>query len=319
MREQRLRHVIPVTQPLLLSSQIQRSGGTLFTRLFDGHPSCLVHPAELRWGHGEWPDLSAAGQSIDELFAEVAENWPAKFARNGYRKQSKALDGRTEAAESLPFLFDVDLQRQVFAAQVERGGGTRREVLNAYLTSLFNAWLDCQSLYSEPKQWVVAFEPRFIRKRLAPRFFDDYPDGLLVTIVREPAAWLASYARHTGYDVAKCLRQWHDSLTAGLQIQEAYPDRVVVLLFEDLVNRTEATMRGLCERMGIAFSDVLTRPTYNSMPVLSDSSYQPVYGIDRAVTERYQSALPPDILARVETEARPLYEEVRARYALPPA
>ena len=46
----RLRHAPPVHEPMLLISQVQRSGGTLLAQLFDGHPECLAHPYELKWG-----------------------------------------------------------------------------------------------------------------------------------------------------------------------------------------------------------------------------------------------------------------------------
>ena len=47
---QRLEHLVPVTDPLVLVSQIQRSGGTLLSQLFDGHPECHAHPHELKIG-----------------------------------------------------------------------------------------------------------------------------------------------------------------------------------------------------------------------------------------------------------------------------
>ena len=43
----RLRHLRPVTEPLVLISQVQRSGGTLLSQLFDMHPQCHAHPDEL--------------------------------------------------------------------------------------------------------------------------------------------------------------------------------------------------------------------------------------------------------------------------------
>ena len=49
-RTLRRRWVTRVTQPMILISQIQRSGGTLLSRLFDGHPRCFAHPMELSWG-----------------------------------------------------------------------------------------------------------------------------------------------------------------------------------------------------------------------------------------------------------------------------
>ena len=42
-----LEHISPVNSPLALISQIQRSGGSLLSQLFDGHPEIHAHPHEL--------------------------------------------------------------------------------------------------------------------------------------------------------------------------------------------------------------------------------------------------------------------------------
>ena len=89
-----------------------------------------------------------------------------------------------------------------------------------------------------------------------------------------------------------------------------------MLLFEDLVHRTESVMRMLCERMGLPFSEVLLEPTYNSMPVPSDSSHVPATGIDRSVTERYRETLRPEQLEIVTYKAMPRFQEIRDRFAL---
>lgn len=47
----RLEHLVEVTEPLVIISQIQRSGGTLLSQLFDGHPDCHAHPWELEIGY----------------------------------------------------------------------------------------------------------------------------------------------------------------------------------------------------------------------------------------------------------------------------
>ena len=44
-------HVEPVTSPLALISEIQRSGGSLLSQLFDGHPQVHAHPHELKIGY----------------------------------------------------------------------------------------------------------------------------------------------------------------------------------------------------------------------------------------------------------------------------
>jgi len=59
--KQRLEHLIEINQPLILISQIQRSGGTLLSQLFDNHLERRCHPDELHIGYPKkhiWPDLN---------------------------------------------------------------------------------------------------------------------------------------------------------------------------------------------------------------------------------------------------------------------
>ena len=44
----RRRTLVWTDQPLVMITQMPRSGGTLLARLFDGHPACHVFPRELR-------------------------------------------------------------------------------------------------------------------------------------------------------------------------------------------------------------------------------------------------------------------------------
>ena len=44
----RLDHLVEVREPLVLVSQVQRSGSTLLGQLFDAHPECHAHPYEIR-------------------------------------------------------------------------------------------------------------------------------------------------------------------------------------------------------------------------------------------------------------------------------
>ncbi len=322
---QRRRWTVPVTQPMMLCSQVQRAGGTLLARLFDGHPACFAHPFELQWGRPRkfnWPQLDLSAQrTAQELYERIHERWPRKAVKRGFEKYSKWTHRHfPDAVERQPFLFDPCLQQDIFAAALSGQAADRsqRGVLNAYLTSLFNAWLDYQNLYRGPKQWVTAFLARLIMETDGTdRFFADYPDGLLVTIVREPGEWLSSYTRHMDADEAEpALDAWLASADASMRAHAARPDQVVVLLFEDLVHRTDSVMRMLCERMRLAFNEVLLEPTYNSMPVASDSSHRPATGIDRGVTERYRETLTPEQMAAVTEQAMPRFRDIQARFGL---
>lgn len=323
--DQRRQWTVPVTQPMMLCSQIQRAGGTLLARLFDGHPGCFAHPFELQWGRPRkfhWPQLDLSAEvTAQDLFERVHERWPRKAVKRGFEKYSKWTHRHhPDAVQRHPFLFDPFLQQEIFAAALAGATArTQREVLNAYLTSLFNAWLDYQNLYHAPKQWVTAFLARLIMEPDGPeRFFADYPDGLLVTIVREPGGWLSSYMRHMGMEnVEHSLDVWLASADASVRTHAARPNQVIVVLFDDLVKRTESVMRMLCARMRLPFSDILLEPTYNDRLVPSDSSHRPSTGIDRGVTERYRETLAAEQMDIVARKATPRFQEIQARFALP--
>src|SRR5437667_1135310 len=73
--DMRLRYQVPVREPLALISQISRSGGTLLSQLFDGHPQCHAHPDELMIGYPRrrhWPQLDLQ-DSPERWFEMLAE------------------------------------------------------------------------------------------------------------------------------------------------------------------------------------------------------------------------------------------------------
>src|SRR3954451_12778543 len=86
----RLAHLVGVREPLVLVSQIQRSGGTLLSQLFDGHPECHAHPHEVAIGFPKsqhWPVLDLGAP--DEWFEQLYEKYTQKHFRRGYQKPAE--------------------------------------------------------------------------------------------------------------------------------------------------------------------------------------------------------------------------------------
>lgn len=265
----RLAHVVPVDQPLVLVSQVQRSGSTLLGQLFDGHPEAHAHPYELRIGPRghtyDWPvlDLAAPEEWFDALYEQKA----GLHLEEGYRTSSTS-------SERFPFVFLPRLQKRIFDGRA-RKATTEREVLDAYFTAYFNAWLDNHNLYTGPKRIVFGTTPRLVLDPAnVERYFAAYPDGTLVSAVRHPAGWLRSAAKKYGYEGdAEALALWRGSAEATLAARERYGDRVVVVTFERLVEETEASMRRIAERVGISWHDSLAVPTFNGRPIRANSSF----------------------------------------------
>ena len=310
----RLDHLVPVTQPLVLVSQVPRSGGTLLSQLFDGHPECHAHPHELRIGSPtsrHWPPIDLARP--DEWFELLHEPYAWKHARRGYRKPAGVRPDGGRDVDVFPFLFLPLLQQRVFEAAVaERPVGRRRDVLDSYFTSYFNAWVDNQTVYAEPKQVVTAFAPDLhVKPQSLEGFFEDYPDGTLVSIVRDPRAWYAS-ARNQKQQystVERALKKWRTSTEATLAARAERPGRVVVVTYEDLVRDTEGTMRLVAERVGISMRPELLVPTFNGRPIRANSSDRVQgYGVRAERTEAWRDRLDAETVARVEELAGDLYE-----------
>jgi len=273
-------HVVPVRQPLALVSQVNRSGGTLLAQLFSGHPQCHVHPGEIQIGFPskeEWPDFDL-GDAPERWFAMLLEKRIGHYAREGFIKVPERLRGSYATSEiSHPFLFVPSLQRQIFddciAAQPPR---SQRDVIDAYMTSYFNAWLDYQGLYAPGVRWVVGFVPRLAsRPDSLERFFRDYPDGRLISIVRDPRSWFVSWQRKKPEErqtPETGLPRWKASAQAMLDNKRRFGERVRLLRFDRLLQQTEASMRSLAAWLGIEFHEILTRPTFQSIEIRANSS-----------------------------------------------
>jgi hypothetical protein len=280
LAQMRLKHLTLVTEPLVLISQIRRSGGTLLSQLFDMHPQCHAHPPELNIGYprkSDWPPLDL-NDTPDRWFRMLLEP-PAqkKLERGGYQKYGPGAD---HDLPGYPFLFLPSLQKAIFDHCIaSKPVRSPRGILDSYMTSYFNAWLDNQNLYGH-KKLVTAFVPKMSRDPdNLEQFFSTYPDGRLIGIIREPKSWYASdrASRKVGRpyrSVREAVAAWLDSTGAIIRAQETYGPRVRALSFEALLGETTATMRALAEWLEIEYTPHLSRPTFNGFPILANSSFQ---------------------------------------------
>ena len=319
----RRENVVPVREPLALICQAQRSGGTLLARLFDGHPQCHAHPHELHIGarrpHSRphaWPDLRL-DDSPDALFGNLSEDYVPGFFTRGRRViPMKAPNRSHKSVERHPFILPPTLQRLIFLDEVERRSpiSSEREILDCYMTSLFNAWLDNQNLYTTDKRWVVAFSPRRAWGDGLERYFQIYPEGRMISILRDPRSWYTSaQGRDPNADMAVLLDAWKRSAGEMLRATKEYGEQVCVVRFEQLVLDTTSAMKRLAEFLDIEYTPVLTVPTFNNFPFGANSSFETSeVGVVTAPVDRYASVLSDEQQKRIARECHDLYQEALA-------
>lgn len=313
---------VEVDQPLVLISQVQRSGGTLLSQLLDGHPQCHAHPHELQIGFprpkDDWPELDLAAHPA-EWWDRLRESWPERAFMDGFDKH--------EARDRIPhdpslrqqFALLPSLQRRLFMEAVERRPPqSRRMVLDAYMTSFFNAWLDNVNLAGPDKRWVTAFaaglaaEPRSRRA-----FFDDYPDGRLISILREPGSWWVSARayRDRYAELEPAMELWNGSTEAMVAAKRERPGQVLLLGFDAMVRDLERTVAHLTAFLGIEDDPVLRVPTINLLPTRPNSSFDVEgEGVSSRPLER-ASQLDPAERDRIAALTAERYEEARSLLA----
>ena len=289
---------VRVDQPLVLISQIQRSGGTLVCQLLDGHSQMHTHPRELHWGRPSkyhWPRLDLAASPTD-LFDALRERWIEDAVSHGYEKLGDAVKagGVDLSRYARPFDFSIDGQRNLFVRFAAKPFTSQRQALDAYATSFFNAWND----YRWPSgavRWWSAFAARTMTlPGNVDRFLADYPDGRLLMPIREPVSWYASASRHSDEykPVANGAMLWRAAYEATYAAVQRYPERIMLLPYGQLVDDTESTMRAVAKFLGIDFEPILLQPTFNAEPIASNSSFRPSLGIDRSGARRSMQVMP---------------------------
>jgi hypothetical protein len=298
-----------VNSPLALISQIQRSGGSLLSQLFDGHPQLHAHPHELKIGYPSkfnWPKLDLDDHPkrwLEILFEPSVLN----HFKNGYKKQ-RNMD------ETFLFLFLPSVQKELFFKHLSTVDSVKmRDVFDAYMTSYFGAWLNNQNSFG-PKKYITAFTARLsMEKENMEAFFEIYPDGRLISVIRDPKNWYPSAARHRPHvygDIEEALNLWQKNARAMLWNKERYGDRVCILTFEDLVGQTESVMRYLANFLEIKFDDILLIPTFNKFPIKANTSFKAQqHGIMNSTLNRYKT-LSEEQLDIINHRAKDLHQQV---------
>jgi hypothetical protein len=304
-----LEHISPINSPLALISQVQRSGGSLLSQLFDGHPEVHAHPHELKIGNPKkyiWPKIDLK-DSPERWFEILFEDIVVRHLRYGYKKMEKYED-------TFLFIFLPSLQKEIFLKYLDSvKANTRRDVFDAYMTSYFGAWVNNQNVLGQKKA-ITAFTPRLANMpENMKSYFDIYPDGVLISVIRDPKNWFPSAVRHNldKYgNIRRALNQWNESAQSMLWNKKTYGDRVCIISFNDLVKRTEAVMRYLAQFLNIQFDDILLTPTFNKIPIKPNTSFKlEDPGIIVSVLDRYKT-LKQEELAVIEEMTGNLYEKV---------
>jgi hypothetical protein len=219
----------------------------------------------------DWPALDAA-DGAEKNFRKLFDIGMLGLMRRGYTKGDR--DPQHHHFFLVPRIQHRVFQRLFEVARPANG----RQVLDHFFTSYFNAWLNYQGNLAA-KRWVTGFAPRLAHHEASVAgFFQNYPDGRLIQILRDPKSWYASARKHRksghlGKGTEEILATWCVSAESICRNKAAYGDKVIVVRFDDLVKNTERLMRAVAQELGIAYEPALEEPTFNGEIMRANSSF----------------------------------------------
>ena len=263
---------------LILIGQVQRSGGTLLNQLFDDHFEIFSYPSELilRKPKSQWYNGSFHfSPLVDRVLRESIKT-------KNFSKRSKKSE---KIFNNNRFNFNPYLQKYIFNELKDKN---LRNNFNAYFTSFFNSFENYSSTYDK-KKFIVTHLPKFIFfEENIKLFFQIYPKGYIISIIRDPLTWIRS-AKNVGKksfstELNELLKIWEKNFDNSLKFKKLFKNRIILINFNQLINETEAAMKLICSKINIKYHNILLTPTFNGEALYSNSSFKPSKGkIDKNV------------------------------------
>lgn len=317
----RINNIINCNQPLIAIASVMRSGGNLLNRFFDGHSQLRTYHSEMLFG--VLNDLTLTKGHVlkiqhfplidshygsEDIFNQLSKNDP-------YIKEMGKSGGwvKVNYNNPRPFFYDAQLHKNIFM-QICRNTDSTRDILDKYITSYFNSYIDYQGLYSDDKLFTTTYWPDFIMDDInIERFFMSYPTGFIISIIRNPLQWAGSAKKRRpkefNYDYMDSL--WKKS--ADSSINWSCNNNVILIDFDDLINNTNYIMNKLCKLIGIKYSDTLCNPTFNSMSIEGNSINRENQktNIVKTVLHSYNEVLNDSEIKEISERYLPLFNSAK--------
>lgn len=136
---------------------------------------------------------------------------------------------------------------------------------------VFNALIEVYKKHA----WKKDKEPEYIIEKTPgnewylEKIIHLFPDAKIIHMVRNPFDWISAMNEQFQdidksaqiKQVLRKLRRWKISLLQGMRFKKKYPDQHRFVVFENLVQKTEPTMRAIAHYLSMEFSDTLLTPT----------------------------------------------------------
>lgn len=267
---------------LILLSAWHEQGGNVLQRFLDGHPQLKVYPFESqiatplssnllagpnhmvpqRYAYPVFDSEVTPEQAYAQFWDEELKTLLRAPSRSKFRDCGLEMKERTRVARFVEVCDQLAWLRT--GDDAGRGVATRRDYVEAFFCSTFDAWSNFALTGKETH--YVGYSPPILFD--ADRFFADFPAGQMVHIFRNPFSGYADTKRRPfPMGLAKYCQIWSHCQLAALTYQHKYRDRFHLVRFESLVDDPVGTLRVLTNSLGLEPFAGTPVPSFNRVPL----------------------------------------------------
>jgi hypothetical protein len=241
-------------------ASINRSGASLMTRLFDGHPDVASYPVEFNypWNPNIYPFIDRLTGSPNYIpdydpakttdilkFLDIPENEPKKVIKWGKEKANPIGISKNYLERELYNTVKTDFDYDKFIRLLLEFGKTAKNIQDIYDTrhkSFFDAWENGK--YAGTMKYVATYGSGQLFISNIEKYFKEFPSSFLLCPIRNVTGYIASektrYARmyygarrfayprlpnvfvkaFSHYDLEAHIRSWLVTITRIALLQE---------------------------------------------------------------------------------------------------
>ncbi len=257
------------------------SGKTTLRGLLDGHPQLAVCPIQESLvgvlSHDPGKLYWLEKQEITGLRACLGANIGYSRIERFALAKIIAFDAARRVRVERPFHFDYYAFDQEWTQRVlSEDNLNLSKLIDIYYQTFMEYWADFAEVGDDCSYYVSLDDNR---RNTVSFFTNNYPQGKLLYLVRDPKGIIATRAgrlpckgesRTASWDELTCeelirnreLHRIRDAYAHVRQLARQYPDRILPVSFEALVEDTAVTMKQVADFLGIDYGGILEEFTY---------------------------------------------------------
>lgn len=296
-----------------------KSGTSLLRAIFDSHPQLVVYPEETIFFRRFLPrsagfDLNGQLDLADETLIHIfrwnstnptpdQEDFPGRdYSTIPYEDVRRVM--RQNVAESYRHPGDILSAAIMAYGEVSAPTSGPGRASEAGMSDTGRTPYAPRGKDFDKRRWV---EKSPYNEYYAGQIFGWWPEARCIHIVRDPRDNFVSYRRkHPSWRAEFFASNWKRSTQAGLDNLERFgAERYLILRYEDLTQKPEASLRQLLDFLQIDWHPSLAAPTRAGEQWQGNSMFADQFqGISAAPVRRWKGNLSPEDAAVIGAMAK---------------